>query len=54
MLAKAITGRDGFSLRSAIADLRGVAQLERRSTFIWIYFKKYHFQFFWKKWRTVL
>ncbi|GAB0167227.1 hypothetical protein LSPCS325_06640 [Lysinibacillus sp. CTST325] len=28
-----ITGRDGFSLRSPIADPRGVAQPERKSTY---------------------
>jgi len=27
-----ITGRDGFSLRSSIADPQGVAQSERKST----------------------
>ncbi|KOS60450.1 hypothetical protein AN161_23570 [Lysinibacillus sp. FJAT-14222] len=29
-----ITGRDAFSLRSSIADPQGVAQPERRSTYI--------------------
>ncbi|MGE8004844.1 hypothetical protein [Lysinibacillus sp. NPDC093216] len=30
-----ITGRDGFSLRSSIADPQGVAQSPLQSTYIW-------------------
>ncbi|MFB7157608.1 hypothetical protein [Lysinibacillus sp. NPDC056232] len=38
-----ITGRDGFSLRSSIADPQGVAQPPLQSTYIHnIRFNKYH------------
>ncbi|MFB7157726.1 hypothetical protein [Lysinibacillus sp. NPDC056232] len=39
-----ITGRDGFSLRSSIANPQGVAQPSLQSTYIWHMFTKCHLE----------